>query len=449
MRYLGTRSWRVLPAVLAFCLLAIQVAIPWTVRNFVTQDGPSYLYNAVVAKKLLFHEQPYVLFYRINSHVVPSWASTILFGLSASVAGAAHAEQLMMSLVLCLGFFSFSYAIRAFSPKALPFTPLSNALLETWFLWMGFYNFFLGMALLPLGIGFYVRRDGKLTRRAAVMLAFGLVILFFVHLLAAGIAIMALAILGAWLHFVRPKQGPIQADCGMARARQECFWERWLPYSVVSDLRPPCERGIFFHPNFLQSWSEFPMHVFSTANGLGGGQWYLWPAVLGLMVIAVLGMRRSEWRTAKAGLAIAALAVFLLYLIVPDSGLGGTQVKVRFAWIVFLLGGLLVSSVARLQPLKTPIAIFVSACLAFNLASTAQSVAAYSRAVDDYLSALTRHSAGIDHHSFALSDARSTRALRHSMILGAILYFIWMLMRRLDWGALICPIIKRPRRTFL
>jgi hypothetical protein len=129
--------------------------------------------------------------------------------------------------------------------------------------------------------------------------------------------------------------------------------------------------------------------VFATANGFAGGQWYLWPAVLGLIIIAVLGMRRSEWRTAKGGLAIAVMAVFLLYLIVPDSGLGGTQVKVRFAWIVFLLGGLLVSSVARLQPLKTPIAIFVSACLAFNLASTAHSVATHSKAVADYLSTLT------------------------------------------------------------
>jgi hypothetical protein len=50
---------------------------------------------------------------------------------------------------------------------------------------------------------------------------------------------------------------------------------------------------------------------------------------------------------------------------------------------------LLVASAGRLQPLKTPIAILVSACVAFNLASTGQSVAAYSRAVDDYLSALS------------------------------------------------------------
>jgi hypothetical protein len=390
LRDLWRRSWRILPAVLSFCLLAIQVAIPWTVRHFVTQDGPSYLYNAVVAKKLLFHEPPYVLLYRINSHVIPSWASTILFGLSTPLAGAAHAEQLIMSLVLCLGFFSFSYAIRAFSPKALPFTPLSNAVLETWFLWMGFYNFYLGMALVPIGIGFYARRDGKLTMRAAAMLAFGLVILFFTHLLAAGIAVLALAILGAWLNLVRPKLRNY-SDSSREGARQAGILLGAMAPVILLCLiyARRANGGIVFHPNFLQSWSEFPMHVFATASGLGGGQWYLWPAVLGLMVIALLGMRRSEWRTAKAGLAIAALAVFLLYLIVPDSGLGGTQVKVRFAWIVFSLGGLLVSSVALLQPLKTPIAMFVSACLAFNLASTAHSVAEYSRAVDDYLSALT------------------------------------------------------------
>jgi hypothetical protein len=143
-----------------------------------------------------------------------------------------------------------------------------------------------------------------------------------------------------------------------------------------------------FHPNVLQSLSEFPMHVFATANGLAGGQWYLFPVVLGLIVIAVLGMRRSEWHTAKGGLGVAAVALFFAYLLVPDSGLGGNEVKVRFAWVVFLLGGLLVSSAARLQPLGTPIAIFLTACLAFNLAVTGQSLVDYSDAVEDYLSAL-------------------------------------------------------------
>jgi hypothetical protein len=374
------RFWRILPALLAFGLLAVQIAIPWSVPHFVTQDGPSYVYTAAVAKKLLFHAQPYASIYGINPHLNPSWVGTILFALSGSAAGAGRAEQLMMSLALCLGFFSFSYAIRSLAPNTPPFTPLSNALLETWFLWIGFYNFYLGMILVPLGIGFYARRNGNLAMRDGVLLAVWLVILFFVHLLAAGISILVLALMGVWLHFTRPV-GVRQASIllgAMAPVLLLCLI-----------FVRGANGGVSFHPNVLQSWLQFPMHVFATANGFAGGQWYLWPAVLGLMVIAVLGMRRDEWRMAKGGLAIAAIVVFLIYLVVPDSGLGGNQVKVRFAWVVFLLGGLLVSSVARLRPLQTPIAVFVSACLAFNLTSTARGVAEYSRAVEDYLSTTT------------------------------------------------------------
>src|SRR5689334_15269649 len=41
------REWNRLPRTLAFCLLAFQVVIPWTATHFVTQDGPSHLYQAV------------------------------------------------------------------------------------------------------------------------------------------------------------------------------------------------------------------------------------------------------------------------------------------------------------------------------------------------------------------------------------------------------------------
>ena len=204
MRILWRHLWRILPAILAFGLLAIQIAIPWTVPHFVTTDGPSHLYTAIIAKKLLFHQQPYTSLYRINPQIVPNWASTILLAGCASLVGVLHAEQLMMSLLLAIGFFSISYAIRSLSPQALRWTPLSNFLLQTWFLWMGFYNFYLGMVLVPIGIGFYARRKGKLTTRDAALLGLGLVALFFVHLIAAAVLVLALAILMVWLHYVRP-----------------------------------------------------------------------------------------------------------------------------------------------------------------------------------------------------------------------------------------------------
>jgi hypothetical protein len=382
--------WRILPAVLAFGSLAVQIVIPWTVPHFVTQDGPSHLYTAIVAKKLLFGEQPYASVYSINPHIIPNWASTVLFALSASIAGVRHAEQVMMSLMLVAGFFSFSYGVRALAPKALPWTPLSNALLETWFLWVGFYNFYLGMALLPLGIGFYARRNCKLTTRSAAVVALSLLGLYFVHLIAAAISLLVLAIIAIWVHILRPALWDKSANLRDGARQVGMLLGAMAPALVLCLIyAQAADRSVPFRSNILQSWRDFPMHVFATTSGLAGGQWYLWPALLGFMILAVLGLRRSEWRTAKGGLAIAAVVVFLIYLIAPDNGLGGAYVKVRFAWAVFLLGGLLVSSGARLQALRTPLSLFVFACLAYNLTSTAQSAKAYSKAVDDYLSAVT------------------------------------------------------------
>ncbi len=378
-----------LPTLLAFGLLAVQIAIPWTVPHFVTQDGPSYLYTAVAAKKLLLQEQPFRLLYRLNPRLVPSWAGTIVLALTSAVAGVDHAEQLMIGFVLCSGFFSISYLIRSLSPNISPFTPLTNALLETWFLWMGFHNFYLGMALVPLAIGFYVRRDGKLTLRPALVLAVGLAILYFVHLIAAAVAVLTLAIIATWLHVVRPTIWTRSADAydairqiGLAFGALTPVVVLCLAYAQNAPGNTP------FQSEILKSWREFPKYVFVTAGGIAGEQLYLWPAVLALILIAVLGMRRAEWKTSKGGLAIVCMALFIVYLIVPDSGLGGNEVKIRFAWIVLLMGGVLVGSVARLQLLRTPISIFVAVCLAYNLSATVRSVGAYSKAVEDYLSTL-------------------------------------------------------------
>ncbi|MDQ6665155.1 MAG: hypothetical protein M3Z23_12260, partial [Acidobacteriota bacterium] len=71
--------WRLLPAILSFALLALQAAIPWTARHFVTQDGPSHLYTATIAKDLLLHrDSPYAAVYKFQPELVPNWTTTVL-----------------------------------------------------------------------------------------------------------------------------------------------------------------------------------------------------------------------------------------------------------------------------------------------------------------------------------------------------------------------------------
>jgi len=72
-----------LPAILAFALLAFQLALPWTVPHFATQDGPSHIYTAGVATDLILHHghSHFSPVYQMNRRLVPNWTATILFAL--------------------------------------------------------------------------------------------------------------------------------------------------------------------------------------------------------------------------------------------------------------------------------------------------------------------------------------------------------------------------------
>src|SRR5260370_2393407 len=97
-----------------------------------------------------------------------------------------------MSICLVAGFFAFSYAIRSLAPEASPWTPLTNFLLQTWFLWLGFYNFYLAMVLSPFLIGFYIRHASKLTTRRASLMAARFIALFLPHLIPTTLPIVTL-----------------------------------------------------------------------------------------------------------------------------------------------------------------------------------------------------------------------------------------------------------------
>ena len=79
--------------------------------------------------------------------------------------------------------------------------------------------------------------------------------------------------------------------------------------------------------------------------------------------------------------------MFLLYLLIPDAGLGGKEAKIRVAWGVFILGGLLLATARRLRPLRVPFDIYVFVLLIGTLFSTQASLWNYNDAVEDYLDA--------------------------------------------------------------
>jgi hypothetical protein len=371
-----SRAWNRLPQALSWLLLAAQALIPWTAGHYVTEDGPSHLYNALVLKDVLLHPHGlYAAVYHFQARLVTNWSTPLLFGMLAPVFGTTHAEAALASLCVLVGFGCLTYFRRAIDPAAPASDPLTNFLLNTWFLWVGFYNFYLGMALCLLLAGFYLRHGAGLSRRQSVMLGAGLVGLFFTHVLPATLAAMAIVFLIA--------RGP--------RPQGKAWLAALAPTAVLLGffVRGGLGRAAF-QPGIAWAWNSFPMQVFASAKGRTGGEELLVPAMLFLMTAGLLAVTREEWRSARIPLAAAALASFAGYLLLPDSSFGGGEIKARMAWAVFLFGSPVAASGTRVRALRTPVSVYITCFVAANLIFTAQLIRKISVAADVYALALEK-----------------------------------------------------------
>lgn len=271
--------------------------------------GPSHLYTAAIASNLLRHSHSiYSSVYKWNPKLLTNWTSTVLLALITAVAGIGHAEAVLMGMCVCLGWFSFGYAVRSFAPERVGWTPLANALLNCWFLWLGYYNFYLGMAVCPLVVGYYVRHSKQLRRREAAILAVGFVALFFTHLVAGGLAILCVATIALWMHIVVPAiwirhARPVWSQTAMALAAA-------IPALILfARFAHSSSDPVAFKLEITDAFLRLPQHIFATADGFSGNQLFLWPAILCWMVIAALSISRSEWMTPRGGMAIAVAVV--------------------------------------------------------------------------------------------------------------------------------------------
>jgi hypothetical protein len=329
-----------LSAAIAFGLLALQMSLPWIAPHFVTQDGPSDVYGTVVAWDLLTNPQSYYRsFYRLQSLPVPNWASTLLLRIFIYLGGMAHAEQVLITFLIVAHFFAFAFACRAFNPAgSICWSPVAAALIQTFFLTRGYYNFQLGMVLCVAVVGYAMRSRAAPGPSRPVILALSSVALYFTHVLSFFVAIATLVTIMGWAGI---------ADVSRRKsALKEISW-------LLLQLSPGIVLGIsycIFAPRrgFEWSWSDwrrFPDWVMWVSSGTAGHQQYLFACIVLLFLLALASMKAGDWRGSRGGLAMSALLMALLALVTPDAAFGGSEIRVRLLWAALILGGILSASV--------------------------------------------------------------------------------------------------------
>lgn len=369
-----------LPAVLAFSVLAVELIVPWTAKYYVTQDGPSHIYTAVVATKLLSARwSVYDDLYRFAPVVTTNWSTTVLLSGITALVGVTQAEKIMADICLLTGFFGLAYLIKGLDLTVPPWSPLINFLLNTFFLWIGFYNFHLGMGVCAWALGYYLRHRTRMSSRNAVVLAVLLLSVFFTHVHPYGLAVMAIVITEVWVRVMQRDRGPVlplAAAIAPSLIAFAMFLQGSQPARVSS-------------PEIMHALVSFPMHAFANGRSRIAQEIVLRWAVLIYVFIAIGSMRKAEWRSTRGAFVIAAVASFVLCLVVPDSALGGGDIKIRFAWAVFVFGGVVAISVSRWPVITDSVSLIVAVLVAANVVNAGRTnVARVSAAVEEAMPAL-------------------------------------------------------------
>jgi hypothetical protein len=239
------------------------------------------------------------------------------------------------------------------------------------------------MAIAPFVIGYAIRHVEALNTRKVSYLAAGCVLLFFTHVLPLALTLLGLGMLALWASVVKR---PV----------------RIRPLALMSAAVAPAAVLLLFfirasgqttdfNPEVGWAWENFPMHAFASSVGRMGSQFFLVPGMLLFLVVGCLGMRRMEWASARAPIFGLAALSFLFYLLLPNSGFGGDDIKIRLVWAVFVFGCIAASTVQATQPLSTALALYIAAFLGPTLLHTLRTnIKAVGPATTAYLAAMER-----------------------------------------------------------
>jgi hypothetical protein len=306
---------RVRSAVVAWLVVLVaQLVLIWAYPRIPTQDGPVHVASAIAFRDLGEPGTSYGELFERRLAPFPNWTSHLLLAGLTRLVDPVVAEKLLVSLWLLLWPLGARRLAGAVGADREPVTGAALLLAFGRALWLGFYNFLLGVALALLAVAWMVERRRWRTMRDTVVLAVLFLLLFFTHL-------------GAW--------ALAATIAGTLAAVSKDRSRRLLP--LLGGLVPSLALAVLFASREGMAGSAGLRRMLGTLSGAMDRHA---PGASGLF-----SALRLEWFGTHAGLAAGGLTlVTLAILIVLALGSlvaarsGATMPPVRRALLV--LGGL-------------------------------------------------------------------------------------------------------------
>ena len=193
----GLRAWMAQPAnLLLLVLTALLLAPIWSFRYFPSQDGPEHIYDATVLRD--YHASGADIlreYFAISPQPVTKWFAVGAMALLGEVVPPPVAEKLLLSFYIILWVWAVRYALGAFGAKASDGVFLTLPFIYNFPLHMGFYDYAFSLAFMFFVLGFWLRREGRLTWRQVPGWMALLLTLYFCHVVTLALTLGAVALL--------------------------------------------------------------------------------------------------------------------------------------------------------------------------------------------------------------------------------------------------------------
>ena len=144
-----TTTARLRGGALVLSVVAALVVVPiWASPVLVTTDGPSHMYNALVADAVESGRLPYARYMELNTDPTrPNQAAHALLVALGRTIGWETGERVVFTLAVVATLAALlALLARPGATALVALAPAAAWLTQTWFVWMGFYDFALSLA---------------------------------------------------------------------------------------------------------------------------------------------------------------------------------------------------------------------------------------------------------------------------------------------------------------
>lgn len=151
---------------------------------FPSLDGPAHLYNSRILIELGSETNAALgKFYTVNDFFLPNWIGHIFLGLLLLLLPDLMVEKMFIFIYVVAFSYSFRYVCAQISPYSHISSYLCFPLIYSFFIFLGFFNFLIGVIFLLVSIGFTLRHLHVFHRPAKVITYLILVLLcYYSHL---------------------------------------------------------------------------------------------------------------------------------------------------------------------------------------------------------------------------------------------------------------------------